>query len=96
MQLVPDPNATTVINIDWEKWWPTWESTLPQYRPLCDPLNGTCNQELSHNCKCCKYYLYGEVARRLARADHPGASSAEGTPREDKPEAGVLHFLTIP
>ena len=84
VHLVPDPAQQTVINLDWEKWWPTWaDTTFGSADTLC-PVNGTCARDQAagkkppHDCKYCKYYLYREVALRLARkALGPGHTPAE-------------------
>ena len=41
VRLMPDPKAATAINLDWEKWDPTWAGTLPGRKAMCGP-NGTC------------------------------------------------------
>jgi hypothetical protein len=41
VRLMPDPNAATAINLDWEKWDPTWAGTLPERKSMCGS-NGTC------------------------------------------------------
>ena len=80
VRLMPDPYAATAINLDWEKWNPTWAGTLQtgHWPQLCAP-NGSCasNATRVHDCKYCKYYIYGAVARRLAKEANPS-----GTPEE--------------
>ena len=93
VRLMPDPQAATAINLDWEKWDPTWAGTLPERTSMCGP-NGTCVTNPVHDCKYCKYYIYGEVARRVARQDHPDATpeQIEGYAKDGWEKASV-NFL---
>jgi hypothetical protein len=50
VRLMPDPAAATAINLDWEKWDPTWAGALQtgHWPEMCAP-NGTCShRRLSH------------------------------------------------
>jgi hyaluronoglucosaminidase len=71
--IAPDPHSEAVVALDWEVWWPSWEENDVGAGALCDPVHGKCNTNVSHvhACKYCKYYLYADVARNLARSAHP-------------------------
>lgn len=96
-QMIPDPAARTLVSVDWEKWGADWEATMPDMREYCS-TRGPCQSKTAPGtaCKyCAKYFVYGEVARGLARAARPNATD-EQIEAEAKAgwEAAAVEFLS--
>ena len=75
--IVPDPDSETIVALDWEVWWPSWEENDVGSGELCDPVHGKCNTNQSH-VHACKYCHYCEPANALAVTASPrGRPDAE-------------------
>ena len=68
--IVPDPDSETIVALDWEVWWPSWEENDVGAGELCDPVHGKCNTNQSH-VHACKYCHYCEPANALAVTASP-------------------------